>query len=201
MRFRSLKRLTEPAVEPVTLAEAKKHLRVEHDADDALITASIVAAREWCETYLDATLIHTQWQMTLDFFPVYIRLPKPPMATAAGFTDVTLTYTTDSSTIVTLPTADYRIDRDSFPGELRPNYSESWPPYRADFNAITVTWYAGYGADGTSVPQRIRNGILMLLTNFYEQRNAVLVGQGFSSKPIEFGLRALLDSAKWGGYA
>ena len=83
MRFRSLKRLTEPAVEPVTLAEAKKHLRVEHDADDALITASIVAAREWCETYLDATLIHTQWQMTLDFFPVYIRLPKPPMATTS----------------------------------------------------------------------------------------------------------------------
>ena len=52
----------------MTLAEAKLHLRVEHADDDALISASIQAAREWVEEYLDATLIHMQWQMTLDLF-------------------------------------------------------------------------------------------------------------------------------------
>jgi uncharacterized phiE125 gp8 family phage protein len=200
-RYRSLKRLTDPAVEPVTLAEAKLHLRVEHSDDDALISASIQAAREWVEEYLDATLIHTQWVMTLDLFPPAISLPRPRMAEADGFTAVELTYTIDTGAVVTLPTSDYRVDRDSVPGVLRPNYGDSWPAHLADYNAISVTWWAGFGADGSAVPQRIRNAVLMLVTHYYEQRSAVLVGQGVISKPIEFGVRSLLDSARWGGYA
>ena len=47
MRYRSLKTLTQPTVEPVSLAEAKSHCRVDTDADVALISAYIKAAREW----------------------------------------------------------------------------------------------------------------------------------------------------------
>ena len=48
MKYRSLTRETEPALEPVTLAEAKAHLRVDVSDDDDLITAIIKAAREFC---------------------------------------------------------------------------------------------------------------------------------------------------------
>ena len=201
MRYRSLKRLTDPAVEPISVSDAKLHLRVEHDADDAIISRCIQAAREWVEEYLDATLIHTQWQMKLDLFPPAIELPRPRMATAEGYTAVSLTYTTDTEESVTLSTSDYRVDRDSWPGVLRPNYGDSWPAHLADYNSISVTWWAGYGADGTSVPVRIQSAMYMLLTNYYEQRHAVLVGQGVVSKPIEFGVRSLLDSSRWGAYA
>ena len=201
MRYRTLRRLTDPSVEPVSLAEAKAHLRVEHDADDAVIAYCIAASREWVEEYLDGTLILTQWAMTLDLFPPHINLAKPPMATAEGYTDVTLTYTTDTEAVVALPSSDYRVDRHSWPGVLRPNYGDSWPAHLADYNSITVTWWAGFGATGADVPQRIRSAVLMLTTHLYEQRSAVLVGQGVVSKHIEYGVRSMLDASRWGGYA
>ena len=95
MQYRSLNRTVEPAVEPVSLAEAKAHLRVDIDTEDAYISALIVAAREYCETYLDETMLNTQYVMKLDMFPVEIELPRPPMAQGGTFTAVTITYTLD----------------------------------------------------------------------------------------------------------
>ena len=37
---------TQPATEPITVAEVKLYLRVDTDADDALISAMITAARK-----------------------------------------------------------------------------------------------------------------------------------------------------------
>ena len=96
MQYRSLNRTVEPAVEPVSLAEAKAHLRVDIDTDDAYVSALLVAAREYCETYLDETMLHTQYVMKLDMFPVEIELPRPPMAQGGTFTAVTITYTLDN---------------------------------------------------------------------------------------------------------
>ena len=43
--------------EPLTLKEAKAHLRVEFDDDDLLIESLIVAAREWAEGFLNLPLV------------------------------------------------------------------------------------------------------------------------------------------------
>lgn len=201
MRFRSLVRVTPPSSEPVSLEVAKQHLRVEHDDDDAVVTLCIASAREWCETYLDATLLYSKWKMTFDYFPVEVRLPKPPMAAHADYDDVVVTYTDDANGVTTLDASEYRVDREGLPGILRPLYSGSWPPHRADFNACSVTWWAGYGETGDSLPESIKVAVLMLMTHFYEDRSEVLVGQGVISKHIEFGVRALLDSNRWGSYA
>lgn len=37
----------------ISLNEAKKHLRVEHDADDDYITGLILAAQQWAENFLN----------------------------------------------------------------------------------------------------------------------------------------------------
>lgn len=198
MQYRSLTRATPPAVEPVTVSEAKAHLRVDVSDDDAYIATLITAAREWCEQYLDRTLIDTQWTMRLDSFPYEIELPRPPIASAGTATAVTLTYTLGDDSTATLSSTQYRVDRNSTPGVVRQLRAGTWPANLDDYNAVAVTWWAGYGASGTSVPAAIRHAMLMLVAHWYENRNTVLVGS--ISKPLEYAVESLLSSQKWGSY-
>ena len=203
MQYRSLTRQTPPALEPVTLTEAKAHLRVDTDADDVYVAHLITAAREWIEQYLDRTLIQTQWVMRFDKFPDSgiepVELPRPPMVASGTATAVTVTFTQEQGSTSTYSTAEYRVDRHATPGTILPIYGSTWTPHRQDDNAISVTWWAGYGANGASVPAAIRHAILMLCSHWYETRGAT-VSTGAVPQDVPFGVRSLLDSMKWGTY-
>ena len=199
MQYRSLTRQTPPTVEPVTLTEAKAHLRVDTDADDAYIAGLITAAREWVEQYLDRALVHQQYVMRLDSFPYEIELPRPPMANAGTATAVAVTYTLGDESTTTLSATQYRVDRNSTPGVIRQLPNGSWPANDDEENSVTVTWWAGYGSSGTSVPVAIRHAMLMLVGHWYDgSRSGVLTGS--ISKEVEFGVKSLLDSQRWGSY-
>jgi uncharacterized phiE125 gp8 family phage protein len=201
VQYRSLTRATAPAVEPVTLSEAKAHLRVDTSDDDAYIGSLITAARQWVEEYLDRTLIHTQWVMRFDRFPPSgiqaVELPRPPMVTSGTATAVSITFTAEAGETGTYSTAEYRVDRDSTPGAIKPIYGTTWRPHRQDDNAISVTWWSGYGASGTSVPAAIRHAMLMLVGLWYERRMAA---DSMGGNEIPFGVKSLLDSQRWGSY-
>lgn len=199
MQYRSLTRQTAPAVEPVTLTEAKAHCRVDTSDDDTYISTLITAAREWVEQYLDRSLVHQQYVMRLDSFPHEIELPRPPMATAGTTTAVTLTYTLGDDSTATLAATEYRIDRNSTPGVVRQLRAGSWPANLDDQNAVTVTWWAGYGDSGSSVPAAVRHAILMLVSHWYETRGATL-STGAVPQDVPFGVLPLLKSMTWGSY-
>ena len=198
MRFRSLRRVTQPIVEPVSLSEAKAHCRIDSNEDDTYVASLISAAREWVEDYIDRTLVYTQYQMRLDKFPPEIELPRPPMAVAGTATAVTVTYIQNATgQTATLETSRYRVDRDSTPGVIRNLYGQSWPSYLDDQGSVTVTWWAGFGDSGSAVPVRARHAMLMLVSTWYERRTAVdNVGAG----EVPFGVKSLLDSVSWGSY-
>ena len=190
-RYRSLKRTTAPAVEPVTLAEAKAHCRVDTSADDTLMQGYITTAREWVEDYIDRALVTQQLVMKLDAFPAEIELPRPPMIASGTATAVTITYVTgEAGGTATLSASEYRVDRDSTPGVIRTLYGGSWPSHLLDQNSVTVSWWAGYG-DAASVPQRVKSAILMCVHELYEKR-------GDGAMPAA--AMRLLDSVSWGSY-
>ena len=195
MQYRSLTRQTAPAVEPVTLSEAKAHLRVDTADDDTYITGLIRAAREWAEEYLDRTLVHTQWVMRFDRFPTDgthdIELPRPPMVASGTATAVTLSYTLEDGTTATYGTASYRVDRASTPGAVKTNYAGTWPPHREDDNSVSITWWGGYGPSGSDVPQGVKNAMLLYIHELYEKR-------GNAEPPAA--AKALLDAYRWGSY-
>lgn len=197
-RYRSLKVTTQPVVEPVSVADAKTHCRIDTNTDDTYVAALISAAREYVEAYMDESLIDQQLVMRLDAFPAAIELPRPPMSQTASRTAVTIVYTAnDAGSTATLATNQYRVDRDSTPGTLRPLYGGSWPSHLLDYGSVAVTWWAGRGEDGGKVSQRVKAAILMLVGQWYERRMAA---DAASMSEMPFGVKALLDSAKWGSY-
>jgi uncharacterized phiE125 gp8 family phage protein len=194
--YRSLVRTSGPAVEPVTLAEAKAHCRVDHSTDDALISALIAGAREYVEGRLDVTLITTTWTARYDNFPSWeVVLPRPPML--AGTVTVTYRNPDGQSVSMSSATGAFQVDSNVIPGRIYPKYLEAWPPTRGDENSVTVQWSAGYGASGTSVPQTIRHGVLLLVGHWYANREAVTSGQ-MMEVPMTF--ETLMAASGWGGY-
>ena len=194
MKYRSLTRATPPVVEPVSVSDAKAHLRVDSDEDNFYIASLISAAREWVETYIDRTLVKTQWTLKMDRFPIGdIELPRPPMMPLS----VSLTFTSESGAVSVLASNLYRVDSASTPGVVRPLREADWPAYMDDANAITITYWAGYGDDGKSVPAAIRHAILMLVGQWYERRAAA---DSMGGNEVPFGVSSLLSSQKWGGY-
>ena len=190
-RYRSLKRTTAPAAEPITLSEAKSHLRVDTSTDDTLITGYITTSREWVEDYIDRALITQRLVMTLDTFPEEIELPRPPMIASGTATAVTVTFVTgEAGGTAVLATTDYRVDRDSTPGIIRNTYAGSWPSHLIDKNSVTVSWWAGYGS-AADVPQRAKTAMLMCVHELYEKR-----GDGHMPDAA----KRLLDTVSWGSY-
>ena len=200
MKYNSVTRATGPAVEPLTVAEAKLHLRVDISDDDAYIGTLITAAREWVENYLDRTLITTQLILRAAEFPTEeLELPRPPMVASGTATAVVITYTLADTTTATLSTALYRVDRTTTPGNVAPIINGTWPSdVIEDANAVAVTYWAGYGPTSASVPATIRHACLMLIGHWYDRRSAVLTGT--ISKPLEFAVESLLASNNWGQY-
>lgn len=185
----SLKLITAPAVEPVTLAEAKTHLRVDGTDDDALITALITAARQDCEHRLGRALIDQIWEKVLDAFPEAIELPRPPVSSI-----VSVTYYDTAGALQTLDAADYSLDgeNDFGPAWLTPVYDTDWPDTYAIPNAVRVRCTCGYGASGSAVPEAIKAWIKLRVGALYAQRESIVLGQPISEAPRDF-FDGLLD--------
>lgn len=177
--------ITAPASEPVSLAEAKLHLRVEHAADDALITALIQAARERAEAITRRALITQTWEMYLDEWPEqgFIRLPLPPLqsVTSAKYTD------TDGAEYTF---TDWTADAASLPGRVVLNHGAAWPSVTLrPVNPIAVRFVAGYG-DAAAVPASIKAAMLLMIGHLYENREESVVGVSIAALPM--GAEALL---------
>ena len=164
---------TGPAIEPLTVAEAKLHLRIPYEerADDEYIGVLITAAREYAEQVLCRQLINATWRLYLDRFPGLdgvIRIPLPPLQSISS-----VKYVDGAGDEQTLDAAEYSVDTASVPGRIYPAYGYSWPSTRDQRNAVTITFVAGYGSAATAVPEPIRKALKLLIAHWYENREVV----------------------------
>lgn len=183
----ALVRKIPPASEPVTLGEAKSHVRVDTADDDALINGLIRAAREYCEDFQGRSYLEQTWQLWLDAWPEgnEIILPRPPLKSVTH-----VKYYGADGTEYTLPATDYIVDTVSEPGRIVLGYGKTWPSITLRLaNAIVVEYVAGRAAVG-EVPQRVKQAMQLLVGHWYEHREAVLTGS--ISKEIELSVHALL---------
>ncbi len=173
--------VTAPTAEPVTLAEVKLHLRVEDNADDALIAALITAARQHAEHDTRRALVTQTWKLVLDAFPEsVITLDRAPVSAV-----VSVVYIDPEGVSQTLSAAGYQLDAVTEPCRLVPAYGSTWPATRAQVNAVTVTYTCGYGNPDT-VPESIKRWMLLRIGALYENREEVLTGRAITLAPLPF---------------
>lgn len=185
-----LKRTSAPAVEPVSLAEAKEHLRVDISDDDDLIEGYITAAREYMEGATRRAFITQTWRLSLDAWPQSdeIQIPKPPLQSICS-----IVYYDADGISTTWDAANYIVDTDSEPGRVALAYGQFWPGVTLrPINAIQITYTAGYGDAASDVPQWVKQAIKLLIGHWYENRETVIVGAGIVSRQIELAIESLI---------
>jgi len=156
---------TAPVLEPVTLAEAKLHLKVDYTADDALITELIKTARQKCEQFQNRAFIEQIITAKLDSFSNVIALPMPPLISVT-----TVKYLDTNGVQQTLANTYYDEDKTSQPGLITLGYNDSWPAVRSQHHAVEIIYKAGYGAAASTVPEYIKTATKLWLSDLYEAR-------------------------------
>ena len=191
-----------PALEPVTLAQAKAHCRVTTDNDDALFATYIQAAREYAERQTSRSFLQQTWRLSLGHFPRFSHrvaqegfrgyessgyssgygcgswsLPSPillPQPPLIGIGDVT--YLDPNGTRQTLDPTLYTVNGDAEPSTILPAPGTWWPAtLPGQSNAVQVTYVAGYGNAAAAVPAAVQLAILGLVAAWYENRESVVL--------------------------
>lgn len=169
-----------PAAEPVDATLVKEYLRIDtgDTSQDNVITLLITAARQAVEDYLRRCLVQTTvtWVLDSDQMQSPIWIPYAPVTSITSLTTYDDSSGSEASTVVTstnyqLVSGDHLVPRNN-----------GWTVSRRD-RAATLVYVAGYGATAASVPSAIREAVLRVIANHYEERQSFVVGVSVNKIP------------------
>lgn len=161
----SIRILTVPAVEPVSLADIKRHLNIDHTEEDLTLTTTIVVARATVERLTGRLLISQTWAVTLDEVPPggLVSLPLCPVASVES---VTVFDAAGAGTV--WPASGYLVDTASEPARLL--FTGARPVPGRAIGGIEIRLTAGYGPEASDVPADLVQAVRLLTAHWYESR-------------------------------
>lgn len=161
---------SEPAVEPISLVEAKLDLKVDHTDENDLIDILRQVAREMVEQRTGRSLITQSRTIKMDYFPRsgVIVLPHGPLQSVTS-----IKYYDADEVLQTMSASLYWVDTSS--GLPRIVIKDSWPSTYDMPNAVIIVYVCGYGTAGSDVPAPLRKACFMILAHLYENRQAVVM--------------------------
>lgn len=188
-----------PRALPLTLDQAKQHLRIDFQGDDLTIKSLIEAARDWFELRVNRTLTTTTWKLTRDCFPYddcELMLRFPPLVTVDS-----VKYYDGDNVQQTWANTNYHAILDDFVcGALRRAHDIEWPTPAYDRpDMLQITFTAGYGSTAASVPAIAKQCLLLLVGHWYENREAVITGT--ISKEVELCVESICRAMHTGNLA
>lgn len=153
-------KVTTPATEPVSVAEAKRQCNVLHDDDDALFAALIAAARDHVERYCGTPLATQTVEVKCDAFCDLRRLSQAPAQSVT-----TIIYIDTSGDEQTLPASVYEERFDGLDAAVVPAYGQGWPVKQTG-SRITLTAVVGY----ETTPPAVKHAMLLWIAEAYLNR-------------------------------
>ena len=180
-----LKVTTEPTIEPISIEEAKEHLRLDDDIDDIPVLTVIKAARLWAEKYTGRAFITRTVQQYLDStasildplyegirtgietraYSNYIELAASPVISVTS-----INYYNDSDTQSTWATSNYYVDNVNDLGRIYLRDGGTFPTDLRAANGLEINYTAGYGTSRSDIPSDIKLAMLQYMTFAYEHR-------------------------------
>lgn len=182
-------RTVPPAELPVSIDEARLHLRVDHTDEDTLIEGLIFAATEALQEETRRAFITQTWRV--DFCGFYEPL-KLPYAPVQSITSVQYFDATNAS--ATVASSNYALVPDALGPRVDVVYGATWPSSvysRPD--AVRVTFVAGYGGP-QDVPPPLRAALLLMIGDLYAYRETVAVGVSATEIPMSATVKALVSA-------
>lgn len=185
---------TPPAAAPVSLSEAKAHLRVTWTDEDTIIQAYLdaaIAVLDGPTGWLGRAMCAQSWQHVCARPDPYGRVwltAQPNALSSVHYLDPT----TEESVEATL--ADFRIHSDGYHFAVVPKTGKAWPAYANRSDALKLVFTTGYG-DASKVPTPIKQAILLLVGHWFKEREAATV---VAMRELPFGVQALLNTYKIG---
>ena len=184
-----------PASEPITLAEAKTALRIDHDEwNDEIEDVWLPAAREEIERRLSVKLVTQTVKVTLDRFPslgivgfddqdrlrvvpaeqiiagqIAAGVIEIPVESVASISSVKY-YDTDN-TLQTISSSNYQVDTARTPCRIAPVLGYAWPATRAKLAAVEIV--AVVGAAAASVSPMLKAALILTLRARYEENDTL----------------------------
>lgn len=155
-----------PLTEPVTLAELKSHLKIDHTDEDTLLQSLIQTAREYLEHRAGLALMTQSWRLILDAWPVdgLVSLHKTPVQQLSAIE----IYDADGSP-QTVDISTTLLDGHSQPARL---YIGAQQSPEQSINGIEITFSAGY-VTASEVPDMLKRALLLHACHLYEFRGVV----------------------------
>ena len=151
-----------PAAPVVSLQEAKQHLRIDHDDEDAVIEMLVQSATDWLDrAWLNRSVGAQTLELRQDSF--YAEPQKMPFGPVRSI--VSISYLDNIGAEQTLSPWYYELLSN---GSLSLSYGASWPSVRSFSDAVRIVYEAGY----ETVPPVIKTGILLIVGYLYNNREA-----------------------------
>ncbi len=158
-----------PATEPVTLDECKSQLRLEIPDDDVDVLKYVAVARKYAQNFNGQQFVTATYAWRRDYFESVFYPPHPPLQSVTS-----ITYLDTAGDSQTLAASVYQVDIHSKPARIMVAQGQSWPATQSGtFNAVTITYVAGYGAQGV-VPEEYKQAIRLMVAHMYEHREPVV---------------------------
>jgi uncharacterized phiE125 gp8 family phage protein len=189
----SLILITPPTATPISLAEAKAQCRVDDPSEDALLMAYVRSAADAIEQMTGLRLIDQTWEYAIDAFPErcgWIRLPLAPLLAL-----VSIVYLDAQGVAQTLPVTTYLLGGlgSATPARIILAPNQTWPSTWHGLGTVMIRFRAGW-LDHNGVPDALRQAVLMLACNWFENRSTTAAGPDYGPvSHIPFGVRELIE--------
>lgn len=180
-----------PAVEPLSTADVKAHLRVDVADDDVLIDMLIAASRQYCEQATGRSLVTQKWALVMDGFYAAggpaVMLEHGPVQSIDS-----VVYTDMGGVQQSMPSTDYVADLSGTLARITPRFGKVWPITLPQMASVVINFTAGYGV-AAAVPEGLKSWMKLRIGSLYKNRESVVIDGRVDVMPLPY-VDSLLDA-------